>query len=333
METSLVQKILDRAEQQNGEKGDACPKCGAMPAGGKHKRDGFFVRKNGNKRIQRFRCQNCKMRFSEATGTLDFGQHRRDVNLPVFQSLSSLVSLRRTAELTCVNRKTIARRLPYFEVVAKLVHAAFLDHLSSTGRLAQHVQFDDMETSEHTKLKPVTIPLLVSKNERFVLNLEVASMPAKGPMAALSRRKYGPRADDRPKAWAQVLSQSRRCIAPNATSTTDMHVSYPKPIREHLPGVTHIRCKGRKACVAGQGELKKGGRDPLFALNHTAAMFRANVNLLIRRTWCTTKRIDRLRCHLWLYVLRHNIKILEGIRKKEMANQKKSGKVLGPTFL
>ena len=49
--------------------------------------------------------------------------------------------------------------------------------------------------------------------------------------------------------------------------------------------------------------------DPLFALNHTAAMFRANVNRLIRRTWCTTKKRERLADHLTLYMAHHNLKL------------------------
>jgi hypothetical protein len=56
----------------------------------------------------------------------------------------------------------------------------------------------------------------------------------------------------------------------------------------------------------GQGELKSGGFDPLFSFNHTAAMLRANINRLVRKTWCTTKRIDRLEAHIALYVQFHN---------------------------
>ena len=60
----------------------------------------------------------------------------------------------------------------------------------------------------------------------------------------------------------------------------------------------------------GQGELKKIGFDPLFDLNHTAAMIRANINRLFRRTWCTTKRADRLEAHLELYVQYHNRELI-----------------------
>ena len=58
--------------------------------------------------------------------------------------------------------------------------------------------------------------------------------------------------------------------------------------------------------MVGQGELKRGGFDPLFALNHTAAMYRDRIKRLSRRTWCTTKRADRLQLLVDLYAWHHN---------------------------
>ncbi len=35
----------------------------------------------------------------------------------------------------------------------------------------------------------------------------------------------------------------------------------------------------------------------------TLAMLRANINRLVRRTWCTTKKPERLAAHIWLHAL------------------------------
>ncbi len=58
------------------------------------------------------------------------------------------------------------------------------------------------------------------------------------------------------------------------------------------------------------GELKKVGFDPIFSLNHTYAMFRAHLSRLIRKTWNTTKKPDRLADHLAIYALIHNQRLL-----------------------
>lgn len=188
--------------------------------------------------------------------------------------------------------------------------------------LTNDIQFDDMETFEHTKMKPVSIPLVVDTHTRLILGIDAAQMPAKGPLAEKSRKKYGPREDKRPDAWRESLLQAKDFLCDGGIIIrSDKHQRYPAMINECIPGAKHIRYKGRNPRDSGQGELKDGGFDPLFALNHTAAMCRANINRLIRETWCTTKRMDRLVCHLWIYAMWHNHWILAQLKKK-MANVK-----------
>jgi hypothetical protein len=131
-------------------------------------------------------------------------------------------------------------------------------------------------------------------------------MPAKGPLAPISLKKYGPREDDRPAIVHTLLAELERIVAPNARFLTDQNPKYPGWIRAHFPKADHQAVKGRRGCIVGQGELKKIGFDPLFDLNHTCAMLRANINRLFRRTWCTTKRRDRLEAHIEIYLQYHN---------------------------
>src|SRR5690606_19374474 len=89
-----------------------------------------------------------------------------------------------------------------------------------------------------------------------------------------------------------------------------------------------------RACVVGQGEMKAGGFDPLFSLNHTCAMYRDNTKRLSRRSWCTTKRVDRLQCLLELYTVFHNEVIERGYyrkaRKQHRERQHPNGKAHAP---
>lgn len=283
-----------------------CPKqlSGELPHGVLS--HGKFLRRCDLTKVKRFYCKACKVTFSEATVTFEFRQKKRDINLPLFKQLSSNTSMRRSAILVGTTRKTVARRFAYFDKVAMRYHTDLLNNMNKVG----NVQFDDMESSIHTKLKPVSIPLAVEHPSRIILGISAASMPAKGHHAELSRRKYGKRLDERRKAWTEVLSQVAVAAHSEMSITSDMHKCYPIAIKKHLPNATHLQVPSRKAIIAGQGELKQGGRDPLFSLNHTAAMFRANVCRLIRRTWCTSKRLDRLQTHLNIYTMWHNENIL-----------------------
>ena len=95
-------------------------------------------------------------------------------------------------------------------------------------------------------------------------------------------------------------------LKPGLRIQSDTHPFYLPLVKKHFPCANYQQSTGKKAAVTGQGELKKSARDPLFCINHTLAMLRANVNRLVRKTWCTTKKPARLADHLAIYVSVHN---------------------------
>jgi transposase-like protein len=322
METSALNN-LEKLIKDSSPRGPGtyCTNCCRLPKGSPSKfvKSGTYKRSVDQATIQRYRCADCSKTYSDATNSPEYKQIRRDINLAAFAQLSSAGTLRRTAILLKISRDTLHRRLPYFKLISLMAHGHLLQRLHQQNVLFSAIQFDDMETFEHTKLKPLAVPLVVSGKERFILGTSVGSMPAKGLLAERSRKKYGQRLDQRPLAWREALTCAKAFVHQTELEiTTDKHVSYPKAIKEVMPWAHHARKKSRRACIVGQGELKKGGFDPMFSLNHTAAMNRANISRLVRRTWCTTKRPDRLLCHLWLYVLWHNVTIWTALHKKSV---------------
>jgi hypothetical protein len=90
---------------------------------------------------------------------------------------------------------------------------------------------------------------------------------------------------------------------------SDSNPRYPRYVHRYFPKARHDTVEGKRGCVTGQGELKRGRFDPLFALNHTFAMLRANLSRLVRKTWCTTKKAEALADHLAIYVQYHNTEL------------------------
>jgi len=174
------------------------------------------------------------------------------------------------------------------------------------SKKATVVQFDDLETFEHTKCKPLSVTLAVEEGSRRILGLEVALMRGKGRLASKARELYGERKDGRNKARAVLFRRIRRLLSEEPTIKSDSNPHYPASVKRHFPTAKHVTYLGKRGATTGQGELKKLKFDPLFSLNHTCAMLRANINRLFRKTWCTTKRADRLYSHLILYADYHN---------------------------
>ena len=185
--------------------------------------------------------------------------------------------------------------------------AAKLSRETAPSASIKTVTFDEMESFEHTKCKPVSIPIAVEEGTRRIVAVDVVSMPAKGKLAAISRAKYGPRKDDRPEALEGLLKRINTAAPDLQILKSDQCPRYPPMVATiFAESVKYQTYKGRRGCVVGQGELKRGGFDPLFSLNHTCAMVRDNIKRLSRRTWATTKRIDRLKCLVELYAWFHN---------------------------
>ncbi len=252
--------------------------------------------------MQRYHCTACKKNFSAATFNECLNQKKRHYNTKVARIIAGAVSLRESARMLKINRKTVVRKLVFMGLKAKTE----LDKFNKSMNIAREVLFDDLETFEHTKCKPVSIGLMVEEGTRRILGYNVARMPAKGLLAKISVIKYGKRFDERPKKRSELFKQMKLLIDDHAVVKSDECPYYFKYVKRHFPKAKHVTFKGRASAVVGQGELKKIGFDPLFSLNHTCATLRARTSRLIRRTWNTTKKPERLDLHLAIVCLHHN---------------------------
>ena len=266
-------------------------------------RNGSFYRTSDRKKIQRYKCALCGVNFSQATNSANFGQKKRQLNEKILEGFSSKVSQRRLAILLKTSRTTVSRKLKYLG--RQCAHKNLLDRIFRAQAFCE-VQFDDLETIEHTKMKPVSVTMMVEKHTRYIVGFEVARMPAKGLLAKRAVKKYGYRKDERATARDRLFRRLKPLIADCAIIQSDEHPHYPRSVKKHFPKAKHVTTKGRRGCVVGQGELKAGGFDPLFSLNHTYAMCRDNINRLVRKTWATTKDILCLCDHIEIYVYYHN---------------------------
>jgi len=257
----------------------------------------------------------CQKTFSQASFDPFCWHKKRAVHGEILTGLASLQSQRRLAFLLHINRKTVVRK---FRILGGLA-GDYLKQQNANHDKVACLQFDDLETFEHTNCKPVSVLLVVEQRSRRILGFKCAQMPAKGLLAKISRKKYGKRPDERKIKRQELFSELSPFIEKTAQIHSDQNPHYASDVLKFFPHCVYKTYKGRKATVAGQGELKKGGFDPLFSLNHTCAMLRANINRLIRKTWCTTKKTENLTLHLNLYAIFHNEMIeFNGKRERQV---------------
>ena len=279
-----------------------CPRCAASGVI-KH---GRYQRTEDAQSIQRYRCKACGKTLSSATFTPTYRQKRRRLNRLIEADIASSTAQRRIAIKHGCARNTVARKITFLAERARLKIETWLASQSPFTDL----QWDELITFEHTRLKPLSVALMVCERHRYILGFRVAQIPASGLIARRSREKYGPRRNLSGYARRDLLKTLAPHIAPKATVTCDEHPRYYDELEAALTDVNVIQHHSVRGSLTGQGELKRVGWDPLFTINHTLAMLRDNIKRLTRRTWCTTKRQSVLEDVIAIYVHFHNSRLV-----------------------
>ena len=266
--------------------------------------NGTYKRSSDGQTIRRFRCKTCNKSFSAATRSPLKWQKKRHVNHALMIMLSNRVSLSGASQILKINPKTVAKKLSFLgQTCRKRLEK---DLIQYSG--IEHIQFDELQTIEHTKCKPLSVAVAVAKKERKILGFRVSKMPATGHLAKISRKKYGKRPDERIEGMSQLFDELSGLLSPTASFSSDECSFYNGVLERYFPQSNYSQFKGCKSCVAGQGELKKTIFDPIFTINHTFAMMRDGISRLTRRTWNTTKKIQSLIDHISIYMWMHNTK-------------------------
>ncbi|MBO9665799.1 MAG: hypothetical protein J7501_03190 [Bdellovibrio sp.] len=207
--------------------------------------------------------------------------------------------MRQIARILECNYKTVHDKIQWMGIRAK-------DRNSKQDLTSETLFIDEMETIEHTKLKPLTIAVAVNENYK-ILGVRVGTIPAKGKTAAISYKKYGYRENQSAEKTKELLSQiSQQISKPFSVIKSDAKPSYSKIINEAFPNTPY------QQFIAAENKEKRREQkylksekliyDPIFPVNHTCAKFRDHIKRLSRRNWCTTKIKENLELHLNLYI-------------------------------
>ena len=279
----------------------SCPHCHSKSIIKKN----FYYVKHARSQFRRYYCKSCNKTFSSRTISPTYRQLKPFLNMPIFSFIVSGNTQSRIAKLVGCSQTTVARKLVWLSK-----HIKDLEYNENDCR---HLQIDEMETIEHTKLKPLTIPLCVSESYK-ILGVGVGRIPAKGHLAEISRKKYGIRTNERQDVLEKLFINIKLKLNCKPISiTTDAHPIYKELVRKHFPKTLHVIVNSNER-VKKKRELlytaeQKKLFDPMFALNQRCAMLRSDLRRLTRRSWCTTKRVENLLSQLELYQVYNNTQI------------------------
>ena len=274
------------------QKPKVCPHCESVQF---IRRGKYFIQHSRSWR-QRYKCQNCGRTFSNQTSSKTYYQKKPFLNDPLFRLLCNGNSQRGSARLLGCSKNTVSQKFLWL-----------CRHYTNNpqNKVFDTIQIDEMESIEHTKLKPVTIALAVS-DQYELLSLQTGRIPAKGHLAKISVKKYGFHENQREKALHLLFQELQQEIkgSPRVIRTDGAPI-YKQFVKKYFPKSIHETVVSRDLLKKKRELIHESAQnkpfDPMFALNQRCAKLRSDIKRLTRRSWCTTKRLENLQGHLKLY--------------------------------
>lgn len=274
------------------------------PRHGFYIKRGYFITKWNHQRVPRYQCLDCKKGFSSHTFYCTYRQKKPFLNESIFRLYTSATTQRRLAKFLGVNLKTVVRKFLFLSQNAELMH---LEKLSQQEFDAAHCQFDEMLSFEHTRLKPLSIALVVQKKDSKLIAIQTAQSHYQGVLSSVALKKYGLRTDYSHEARRKVLLTLQSQIKESCTLITDAKPVYRADIAQYVPGARLKQIKNRGGRLQRLLNAKRRNfQDPMFELNLVAAKIRHDLSRMARKVWVTTKRQDRLQKHLMLFLAIQN---------------------------
>jgi len=272
-----------------------------QPVPGFYSHHGFYHPRCRAYPVPRFRCGECRRTFSRQTFRMDYRDHRPDLNAPLYRLLNSGVGFRQSARVLGLSRQCTEAK---FWKHAR--HARFLNEsLRGLLRKGASFQFDEFETFEGRRnTRPLTVPVLIERNSRFIIWAESATIRPRGTMTEARKRaiareekRLGRRIDHSRSAIRTTLRKGARLCKQLAfiLLETDEKSSYPGHARRAFP-------KHRIEHRTTNSKCPRTPWNPLFPINHTEARLRDLMSRLRRESWLVTKKRQKLDLHLQLHM-------------------------------
>ena len=220
-----------------------CPNPGcrfhADPQGWRFKRDGHHVRRSDRRRVQRYRCSQCRRSFSTQTFSTSYWLKKPGLLLPVLHGLLSCSAYRQIARAQRVSPSTVALQANRLGRHMLLFH----EQHRPEGEPREPVVLDGFETFEFSQYWITHLNTVVGAESHFHYGTTVAELRRKGRMTRQQKRRraqlearYGrpdPRAIE--KSVAEVLS----IVVPPGCGVirlrSDEHRAYPRALRSLRP--------------------------------------------------------------------------------------------------
>lgn len=261
-----------------------CLECGSASL----KKKGKMKSKRGV--AQRFQCKECKKTFTKRTDSLNYRHRKQNLRNKITELYCEGMSLRAIGRVLKINRKTVNK---YFIENSNVARVNNLKKIEQGGIMTTYVQFDELETFEHTRRKPIGIQCSIRVKTGEIISTKICTVPLKA--LTVSKRYI--------MDWNIKVHRD--------TALTDMFLETKKTLKENY--VVSCDMANRPVMLAKKffsPENIQSYKSSLEGkkIDYTFMKMRQDISRLRRKTLATTKKKEFLQKHLDLYTDYHNTK-------------------------
>lgn len=262
-----------------------CKDCGSKNLISK----GSYQTKRGS--VNRLQCKACGLNQSKRTGTENHRKRKQHLKDKITTLYCEGMSMRAIARALKINRKTVNR---YFLENSKTARTRNLKRLQTGQIVTTYVQFDELETFEHTKKKPLGVEASIRAKTGEIISMKVGTIHVKGLTVSKEYIKTWNSQTNRRYAIADMLFETQHAMKKDYAMIACDNSPQPVKIAKDIFG------DGRVQVLNSSQKNKR--------IDLTFLKLRQDISRLRRRTLATTKNRDRLQNHLDLYTDYHNLK-------------------------
>lgn len=275
--------------------------------------------------VQRYQCIICKKNF------INRNKIERKPNEKLYSTRKDVaelycrgMSLRDISKTLKVSRTTVMSKLDLVsnEIENKLRDYAnfnFNSHHEDNYKRTPIIVFDEMETYEHTKLKPLSITIAYDVINKKIVDIQVATFFPKGRFVSELKKKphlrikyeiaKRQRDDNRTETTKNVLNNVKKYLEGNSNTPlfiTDGKAGYVSILREVFKTYRHEVIISREV-VENFIKYDKYGISHKHikekaSLDSVCAIMRAKLSRLRRDSFIHTKKIINLQKNLFLFM-------------------------------
>ena len=262
-----------------------CPNCQSE----KIRKRGSMKTKRG--KAQRYECKTCNKTFTKRNESINYRKRKQHLREKITTLYCEGMSLRAICRALKIHRKTVTK---YFIENSDKAWLNNMRRLREGGIITTYVQFDELETFEHTKKRPLGVQVSIRAKTGEIIHTKVCKIPVKALSVSKDYIVKWNKNIDRRQAIADLLWNTKHALKKDFASIACDGARLPAKIAESVFFDKQFNV------IATKTRNKR--------IDLTFLKMRQDISRLRRRTLATTKKRDNLQKHLDLYTDYHNTK-------------------------